>query len=172
MRELAKATAVGDVEFVCHKLFLSGMVLVRAGQRWGWGDRRGGGVNPEEAGGWAGGGFAARRARRGRQGASWHRAANAAGAARAQREPAERPAGAKNGRARRAWVDSVGVPDGHTWHPLTAEKGEGLRISATGGWPSADARGAPPRRPEEKGGPANPAVVRGLAGPGMWPAGW
>ena len=67
-----------------------------------------------------------------------------------------RPAGAENGRARRAWVDSDGVPDGQTWHPLTAEEGEGLRTVAAGRRRSRPWRARKDEAPEEKGGPANP----------------
>ena len=94
--------------------------------RWsalGVGDRRGVVVSPEEASG------KQEADLRPASGSELGRAANAAGGARAQREPPARAAGAKNGRARWAWVDGDEVPVGHTCHLLTAKEGEGLRIS-------------------------------------------
>ena len=68
-------------------------------------NRRGGGVNPFEAGGKAGSGLAARE-----RGCELGWAANAAGAARAQAGPSPRRGDAQNGRARRAWVETDGAP--------------------------------------------------------------
>ena len=67
-------------------------------------NRRGGGVNPVEAGGTAGSGFAARERQRAGLGRKcrWSRT----GAA----EPSRRRGDAENGRARRAWVETDGAP--------------------------------------------------------------
>ena len=76
--------------------------------------------------------------------------------------------GSEDGRARRAWVDSVGALSVTLATPLNGKKGEGLWI-----WPPLGghcAGGGAGRRPcllEEKGDPANPSVVERRAGPSV-----